>query len=724
MLLSRKTKEAIKTALAMTIAYGISLHMGWEESMWAGFAVAFISLATVGQSLNKAAMRMFGTLIAAAMALIIIASFAQDRWLFMLFLSAWIGFCTYKMGGSKNQYVWHVSGFACVIICMDGGLDPVNAFNTAMLRTQQTGLGILVYSLVAIFLWPINARAEFDVATGKLASIQQQMYQLYMKLLISQGDIKGNDKEKQTLMMQEVQVLGQFKQLLSAAMTDSYEVSEFQQQWQRYQQKVVELSETMASWHDGFAEIQSLDLTQLLPGLPDFDRELDERFKQIHLMLAGEVNTQVSQAVELFPNQDALKQLSHFNKAAFTVSIKRLQSLNQLTSEMFDIVRDIKGLGSTSIQVDERRDQGFIFLPDLDRMAGVLRIVVSMWIAYLALIYVSDIPGGGGIVSMVVPIGMALANMPQLPVSKMFMPVLGSILYTSLLYIFVMPQLSSFFSLGLLLFAVTFSVCYLFSAPQQMLNRAFGLALFVSIAGISNEQTYSFFAIANTSLMFTLVLLILAFSAYIPFSPHPEKSFLRLLGRFFRSSDYLIATMYRDPQRPITRLEQWKKAFHMHELTSLPQKISTWGRFIDPGFPGTSAEQVQTLTTNLQALTYRMQDLLEVRDSLQAESLVQELLEDIHSWQSRVQEAFQLLSKDPTIGNRDRFHARLTEIMEHFETRIKETLNKMTDDQINVQDSENFYRLLGAYRGVSEALIGYTASTGTIKWSLWQEERF
>ena len=60
MTLSRKAKESIKTALAMTIAYGIALSMDWDRPYWAGFAVAFISLSTVGQSLNKGALRCWG----------------------------------------------------------------------------------------------------------------------------------------------------------------------------------------------------------------------------------------------------------------------------------------------------------------------------------------------------------------------------------------------------------------------------------------------------------------------------------------------------------------------------------------------------------------------------------------------------------------------------------------------------------------------------------------
>ena len=85
MILSGKVKEAIKTALAITVAYGIALQMDWDKPKWAGFAVAFVSLATVGQSLNKAALRMLGTLMGTFVALTLIGLFCQERWLFILF---------------------------------------------------------------------------------------------------------------------------------------------------------------------------------------------------------------------------------------------------------------------------------------------------------------------------------------------------------------------------------------------------------------------------------------------------------------------------------------------------------------------------------------------------------------------------------------------------------------------------------------------------------------
>jgi uncharacterized membrane protein YccC len=197
--LSTRTKEAIKTGLAMTIAYGIALHMDWEKPYWAGFAVAMISLATAGQSLNKSALRMLGTLVTTV-------------------LSAYVGFCTYMMAGKKHQYFWHVCGFVCVVICMDAGPNSINAFETALLRAQETGLGILVYSLVSILIWPISSRADFEAAACKLSSTQKQLYRSYLDLMSGERNV-GEAQALRTQELQEQTRFGQHLRSLGSAAT-------------------------------------------------------------------------------------------------------------------------------------------------------------------------------------------------------------------------------------------------------------------------------------------------------------------------------------------------------------------------------------------------------------------------------------------------------------------------------------------------------------------------
>ena len=184
-----------------------------------------------------------------------------------------------------------------------------------------------------------------------------------------------------------------------------------------------------------------------------------------------------------------------------------------------------------------------------------------------------------------------------------------------------------------------------------------------------------------------------------------------------------MATMRRDPQLDMTRQGRWREAFHAREVSTLPRKLRAWVPHIDTkALSGTSPQQIQAVVTSMQGLTYRMQELLEERGNPQAQFLVQELLADIRAWRLRVQEAFQRLSEDPAAGERETFRSKIDGILDQLEERIKGTLNKAPEGKFSDRDGENFYRLLGAYRGVSEALVNYAGSANTIDWAQWKKK--
>jgi hypothetical protein len=178
-------------------------------------------------------------------------------------------------------------------------------------------------------------------------------------------------------------------------------------------------------------------------------------------------------------------------------------------------------------------------------------------------------------------------------------------------------------------------------------------------------------------------------------------------------------------QHSVKLLGRWRKAFHTREISTLPTKLGAWGQFIDTGsHSDTTVQQVQAMVTNMQALTYRIQELLEVRGQPQASFLVQQLHDDMTDWRVILQKAFQRLSEDPAVGQRDAMLEKLKEIVQSLEGRIEDTMTAAADDQISGQQGENFYRLLGAYRGLSGALVNYSGSTAIIDWTRWREERF
>ena len=309
----------------MVIAYGIALAMDWDRPYWAAFAIAFVSLSTLEESVNKAMQRLLGTLAGAVVALTIVALSIQDRWLFMLLLAGWIACATYLTSGTRHQYFWFVAGFVTAIIAMESGPNSAAVFDTAVLRTEQTALGIIVYTVVAALVWPVRKEPQDS----------------------------GQDSEAST----------------------------------------------------------------------------------------------------------------------------------QAT--------------------------GF---PDPQRLRAALRIMMLLWAGYLAIIFVPDLPGGGSFLAMLTPLGMIICNTPQIKPQMLIKPAATSIIFAGFIYVLLLPKLSSFPELGLVIFGVTFAICYLFYEPQQALGRAFGLAIFTVVTGIQNEQSYNFLSVVTTSLMFANLILLLAMS--------------------------------------------------------------------------------------------------------------------------------------------------------------------------------------------------------------------
>src|SRR5262249_28769546 len=133
---------------------GIALSMDWSHPYWAGFSVAFCTLSTVNESLEKGLLRLAGTVVGSMAALTLIALFPQDRWWFLIAMSIFTGSCAFIMIGKTHWYFWYVAGFSAPLLAFAGGADAPNDFQTVILRTEETTLGILCYTVVWLVFWP------------------------------------------------------------------------------------------------------------------------------------------------------------------------------------------------------------------------------------------------------------------------------------------------------------------------------------------------------------------------------------------------------------------------------------------------------------------------------------------------------------------------------------------------------------------------------------------
>jgi len=138
-------------------------------------------------------------------------------------------------------------------------------------------------------------------------------------------------------------------------------------------------------------------------------------------------------------------------------------------------------------------------------------------------------------------------------------------------------------------------------------------------------------------------------------------------------------------------------------------------------------EQVQALIARVQALGFRMGELMDARTAPQAALLVREPLPDLHSWRLGVQRALRSFSKQPTgtlaATSVTQLREALTEKLVQLEPCIEDTMNTVTEGEISADD-ESFYRLLGAYRAISDAVVDYADIAQGIDWEPWYDSRF
>ena len=723
---SARFKDAFKMALAMVITYAIALSQGWGTPFWAGLAVAFCSLTSVGESLNKGLLRVFGTMFGAVAGLALLGLFPQDRWTFRIAMTLFVAFCTYMMGGTTRWYFWFMAGITVPIVAVAAEPNSLYDFNRAVLRTQQTTLGIVVYSLVSLLLWPVSSRRDLEGAVREVIGSERRLLSLYIgQLAGASGDQTPGNPDASQLRAEVTRALGGLRTRLDHAELDTYEVWEVRRAWRGSVAQLGALNGTMEALRQTFHELSGLDARRYIRSLPALGAELDARLVAIERMLDGLAPAHQPVNVACEPDHTQLAELSHFQQGGVLLAVSHLTQLEQETRVLFDAIRYIRGLASRH---DPRpvADAPESRAPlDPDRLLGVLRTVAVLWLNLLLLIYVPALPNASMLVILGNVFAMLLFLQPQMRPFVLFWPMAFGICVGAVAHIFIMPHLSGFIEVGTMLFVAVFGLVYLLYSPRNLLLRSFGLAFFMVIVSIDTHQHYSFLFIANLSLVLLMILVSLALTRYFPVSLRPEDRFQAILGRFFRSSAFLMSTTGWSRDRAPSRLQRWRKAFHLDVVMSAPGKLVGWARALPAAALGsTSQAQVQDLVTSLQALSDRMKTLMQARAAHQSDAIVRELLEDVHSWRIDVQAIFARLASAPEAADFADYRSRLDAKLERLEARIAEVLERAGERGLSTEEGENMHRLLGAHRGVSEALVGLATQTAAIEWPRLREARF
>lgn len=718
-----KLKEAIKTALAFALVFGIAMRLDWMSPSWAGWAVAVVALPTAGESIQKGLLRVVGTIPGCLAALIIQALAPQERWTFILLTCGWVFFTVYLMvSRPKYSYVWTMACYVCLIIVLSDPDSSANMFQSAVFREVETVMGVTVYTLIAVFLWPRTNLGAIKESSVELAASLNDIYRADRDTLLGRPDSEAHFLEIQGKVVQQ---LTRFGKVLRAEGSESYEVHEVRRFWERFHELSSAFLETADRLRSCSPELDRIDMRTVFPEIPAFFAELDVGFAVMTQVLAGRATGHQPRTIRLEVDSAAFQRLTHFDRAAVAVAKMELENLEGLTAEL--LACTLEATGQTEIGINKtepvpaaalRSRAPRLPVPDWDHLRIAAFVAATTGVGFLIWIFFNP-PGHALWFQVSGTIALMVALAPNIRASKLIMPVAVTSAVCLAIYVFIMPQLSSFLGLGSLLFVTMFLTAYFFTG----LARFFCSMAILNMLVIQNHQVYSFAAMANIFVFFVMVFAFLFMMSYLLSSPRPEKVVLDLLDRFFRSAEFLMSRRASGLGR-VSCLDRWRIAFHERQLRSIPAKLGVWGMSIDSElFPDTTPEQIQSLATGTQELVYRLDQLIEAGEASQAEALAGGLRGDVTSWHTALGDMFGQWARNPEAEPVAELRQRLEAAVHRLEEQVEAVVNR-PGRAVSKEEGENFLRLLGGYRGVSEAAVVYAGAAGHINFDQWREERF
>jgi uncharacterized membrane protein YccC len=150
----------VKTLLAFFIAGWLAMRLALPQPSTVMITTVIVANRQNGQVLAKSFYRAMGTLGGAAVALLIVGLFPQERVLFLGALSLWVGLCSAGASLYRNfkSYGFVLGGYTAAIVSLPVIDHPPDVFESAVARVSEVLLAILVSGVVSDVVFPIQIR--------------------------------------------------------------------------------------------------------------------------------------------------------------------------------------------------------------------------------------------------------------------------------------------------------------------------------------------------------------------------------------------------------------------------------------------------------------------------------------------------------------------------------------------------------------------------------------
>lgn len=155
---------------AAMLALFASFALGLERPFWAMMTVYITSQPLSGAVRSKAVFRLAGTVLGAAATVILMPPLANSPVLLSLALAAWVGLCQFVslLDRTPRSYLFLLAGYTAALIGFPSVGHPETVFDTAVLRAEEIGIGVICAAFVHAVIFPRSVTPLLAARAGTL----------------------------------------------------------------------------------------------------------------------------------------------------------------------------------------------------------------------------------------------------------------------------------------------------------------------------------------------------------------------------------------------------------------------------------------------------------------------------------------------------------------------------------------------------------------------------
>jgi len=604
--LSDKLKFSIKVSLSIVLAYLIPFSQGWAQAHVAAITVIIIAaMGSVSESAIKGLMRLFGVVIGATIGMTLIALFPQERMLYLITLSITVTTVLYLLRAYKGDTsIFMLTAMTMLLVFKNGEVDDIFIYGND--RTFMTAFGVTIYTLVGVFLWPVNVKDDSEANASALSLLQSELF------------LKRDEKKEERVVLLE-NVL-KHEQLLTSATMDVSTASMDMKQWHSmiYNYKSINEFLILLANHD--KEKYADDFPLYVKNYLQLENEIFLLMQDISKVWKERQEIKIPEPVKPEYQSKMIATLTHLEHASLLATI---QDMKKLHEELRTLAKKLNSLNSpvpTFFVLEETPKNRHFLWGDIEHLKGALITFIIFWTA--TIFWITMNPPGGFLVVVAATGLSVMTTFSPLKPSMLIIIFTLSFIFSTLMYVFVLPNLHYGWELGLFIFGYTFISFHLIN-PKMSIFFALGMVLMM----ISNEMYYDFSFFLLLLLVFYLFLFFLQFFYYIPFSTKPEYLFLTMKKRFFRLSHILLERGRKHDEGKNSLLLKIRARYSDVHLMITVKKMQLWASKIDVGYFDTIEKNVlMGFTKECEKFTYMLRLLYHQDLAMKGNPLIKQLV--------------------------------------------------------------------------------------------------